>query len=132
MDNYRILIAEDFEPSRTIISEILESLGYEYETASNGYEAFFAVKEKSFDLVLMDIQMPRLNGIEATEYIRRSLPYPKNAVPIIVMTGWEYASELRKTYKEEGFDGFIEKPFSIDRLDELIDKLIKAGKVKKV
>ena len=106
------------------MSDILESLGYLYETVKDGYEAFLALRDRHFDLILMDIQMPNLNGFEAAEFIRRTLSYPKNAIPIIVMTGWEFASEISKTYKEEGFDGFIKKPFSIDTLDELLDELL--------
>ena len=124
MQQYKILIAEDFEPSRNVISDIMESLGYEFETAKNGFDAIFALKNGNFDLILMDIQMPMLNGFETTEHIRRNLIYPKNTIPIIVMTGWEHASELSQTYKDEGFDGFIEKPFSLDELDEILKKVL--------
>ena len=117
---YKILIVEDFKPSRDVIADILETLGYEYDTAVNGFEAFLSVKNNDFDLVLMDIQMPMLNGFETTEHIRRNLTYPKNIIPVIAMTGWEHASELNRTYKDEGFDGFIEKPFSLDKLADLL------------
>jgi len=123
MKTNKILIVEDFEPSRNIISDILESLGYEYETASDGIEAIFAIKAKHFDLVLMDIQLPILNGFETTEHIRRNLSYPKNTVPIIAMTGWDHVRDLKQTYKEEGFDGLIEKPFSLDKFDDLLKRI---------
>jgi len=128
---YKVLLAEDFEPSRIVISEILDSLGYEYKTVKNGSEAFLAMKYNNFDLILMDIQMPELNGFEATELIRRTLPYPKNAVPIIVMTGWEYVSELKNTYKDEGFDALLTKPFSIERLVEVLSMLLDDKKQEK-
>jgi len=123
MSNYKILIVEDFEPSRNIISDILDALGYDFETASDGVEAIFAIKDKDFDLILMDIQLPILNGFETTEHIRRNLSYPKNTVPIIAMTGWDHVHDLSKTYKDEGFDGLIEKPFSLDKLDEILKKI---------
>jgi CheY-like chemotaxis protein len=124
MKKYKILVVEDFEPSREVISEILEALGYAYKTADNGYEAVLILKSQDFDLVLMDIQMPLLNGFETTEHIRRNLKYPKNIIPIVAMTGWEHASDLNQTYKEENFDGIIEKPFSMEKLDETIKKYI--------
>jgi CheY-like chemotaxis protein len=124
MKKYKILVVEDFEPSREIISEILEALGYDYNTANNGYEAVLTLKSQDFDLILMDIQMPLLNGFETTEHIRRNLNYPQNTIPIVAMTGWEHASDLNQTYKEENFDGIIVKPFSMDKLDETIKKYI--------
>ena len=118
--NYKILLAEDFEPGRRIMSEILDALGYDFETAANGYDVIFAMKDTDFDLLLLDLQMPILDGFETLEHIRRNMSYPKNAIPIIAMTGRDYASELYQTYKEEGFDGVIEKPFSLDSLDNLL------------
>jgi CheY-like chemotaxis protein len=53
---YKILLAEDFEPSRNIMSEILSALGYEYETVANGYDVIFALKDKKFDLILLDLK----------------------------------------------------------------------------
>lgn len=128
--NYKILLAEDFEPSRKIMSEILSALGYEYETAANGFDVIFALKDKDFDLILLDLQMPMLDGFETIEHIRRNLNYPKNTIPVIAMTGRDYASELSQTYKDEGFDGVIEKPFSLDSLDELLKQVLDESKSK--
>ncbi len=125
--SYKILLAEDFEPGRKIMSEILEALGYEHQTASNGFDVIFAMKYTNFDLILLDLQMPMLDGFETLEHIRRNMSFPKNNTPVIAMTGREYASELLQTYKSEGFDGIIEKPFSLDSLDNLIKKTLKEG-----
>ena len=122
--SYKILLAEDFAPSRKIMSEILNALGYEYETASNGFDVIFALKDNDFDMILLDLQMPMLDGFETLEHIRRNLSYPKNIIPVIAMTGRDYASELNQTYKEEGFDGVIEKPFSLDSLDMLLKSVL--------
>jgi two-component system sensor histidine kinase BarA len=128
---YKILLAEDFEPSRNIMSEILSALGYEYETVANGYDVIFALKDKKFDLILLDLKMPMLDGFETIEHIRRNLSFPVNAIPVIAMTGMDY-SELSQTYKEEGFDGIIRKPFSLDQLDSLLKNVLEtpAGKEK--
>lgn len=122
--NYKILIAEDFEPSLKIMSEILSALGYDYETATNGFDVIFALKDNDFDMVLLDLQMPMLDGFETLEHIRRNFSYPKNIIPVIAMTGRDYASELNQTYKDEGFDGVIEKPFSLDSLDKLLKTVL--------
>jgi len=126
---HKILIAEDFEPSRKIMTEILGALGYDYKTASNGYEVIFAMKDEHFDCILLDLQMPVLDGFETLEHIRRNMSYPKNIIPVIAMTGREYASELNQTYKDEGFDGVIEKPFSLNRLDTVLKEAILDSKV---
>ncbi len=122
---YKILIAEDFAASLKIMREIIQALGYDFRTASNGYEVIHALKAEDFDLILMDLQMPLFNGFETIEFIRRNFPYPKNIVPVVAMSGRDYASELNQTYKDEGFDGVIEKPFSLDRLDTVIKDVIR-------
>ncbi len=113
------------------MSEILSALGYEYETVANGYDVIFALKDKKFDLILLDLKMPMLDGFETIEHIRRNLSFPVNAIPVIAMTGMDY-SELSQTYKEEGFDGIIRKPFSLDQLDSLLKNVLEtpAGKEK--
>ncbi len=124
----KILIAEDFEPSLRIMREIIKALGYDFKTASNGYEVIYALKAEDFDLILMDLQMPVFNGFETIEFIRRNFSYPKNIVPVVAMSGRDYASELNQTYKDEGFDGVIEKPFSLDRLDTVIKDILRKAK----
>ncbi len=120
----KILVAEDFEPARKIMADILSALGYEYETAKNGFDVIFALKNTHFDAVLLDLQMPMLDGFETIEYIRRNLGYPVNAIPVIAMTGNDYVSQLNHTYEGEGFDEVIEKPFSLDRLDTLLENVL--------
>ena len=130
--NKKILLAEDFAPARKIMSEILTALGYEHETAANGFEVIFALKESEFGLILLDLQMPLLDGFETLEHVRRNFSYPKNTTPIIAMTGREYASELVSTFEDEGFDGVIEKPFSLDTLDNLIKSILEEKSLSKV
>ncbi len=121
----KILIADDFEPARKIMADILSALGYDYETVSNGFEVIFAIQKNHFDAVLLDLQMPMLDGFETVEHIRRNTGYPLNTIPVLAMTGKDYADDLRKTYKSEGFDGIIEKPFSLDHLDSVLNSILK-------
>ncbi|MEA2041268.1 MAG: response regulator [Bacteroidota bacterium] len=126
----KILIAEDFEPARKIMGDILHALGYDYETAENGFDVIFALKKSNFDAILLDLQMPLLDGFETIEHIRRNTGYPTNTIPVVAMTGKDYASELNQTYKDEGFDSVIEKPFSLDSLDELLKNVLENSTIK--
>lgn len=120
----KILVAEDFEPARKIMADILSALGYDYETVENGFDVIFALKKSAFDAILLDLQMPLLDGFETIEHIRRNMGYPVNAIPVVAMTGRDFGSELSQTYKDEGFNGVIQKPFSLDKLDDLLKRLL--------
>lgn len=120
----KILLAEGFAPSRDVMTEILNVLGYEYQAASNGYEVILLIKNQSFDLILLDLELPQFDGFETIEHIRRNLDYPENAVPVVAMTNKDFSSEFNQTYKEEGFDGLIIKPFSLDELDLVIKEVL--------
>jgi signal transduction histidine kinase/CheY-like chemotaxis protein/ligand-binding sensor domain-containing protein len=118
----KILIAEDNAVNQKLIVRILNKLGYEPELAQNGTEAVAMVKDKLFDVVLMDIQMPEMDGLEATGAIRKLLvPQPF----IIAMTA-NAMSEDRENCIKAGMDDYIAKPM---KLQELVDMLKKARMV---
>ncbi len=119
----RILLAEGFEPSKKIMIEILKLLGWEYDTANNGYDVILALKDEKFDLLLLDLELPQLDGFETIEHIRRKLKYPINTIPVMAMINRDFSSDFNQTYKDEGFDDVIVKPFSIDELDEKIKEI---------
>ena len=120
----RILLAEGFAPSRNVMAEILKVLGYNYETAGTGYDVILLIKNSKFDLILLDLELPQFDGFETIEHIRRNLNYPENAIPVVAMTNKDFSSEFDQTYKEEGFDGLIIKPFSLDDLDTMINEIL--------
>ena len=122
--NKRILLAEGFDPSRKVMVEILKVLGYNYDTCETGYDVVFALKNNSYDLILLDLQMTQFDGFETIEHIRRNLNYPENAIPVIAMTNKDFSSDFNQTYKEEGFDGLIVKPFSLDELEMKIKEIL--------
>lgn len=113
MHKNRVLVAEDNEANTLIVSHILEDLQLSATYVTDGQQALDALAQKKFDLVLMDIQMPNLDGIQATQRIRESdirvNGYP---IPIIGMTAHAMTSERDKALKA-GMDDFVTKPFDI-------------------
>lgn len=119
-----ILVVEDNEINKKIVYGFLKQLGYKYISASNGKEAVDILEENSVDLVLMDIQMPILDGYEATEIIRKKEASLGKHTPIIAMTAYAMIGDREKFIKC-GMDNYISKPFSIDSLDEILKNSIK-------
>jgi len=97
-----ILVAEDNFANQLITRTLLSRAGHTVTTAENGSEAIKLALSQSFDLILMDIEMPVLNGIEATEFIRKS-PGPNKTCPIIALTAFGSASQ-KYIYRHSGID----------------------------
>lgn len=116
----RILIAEDNATNQLIVSIMLERLGCSFEIASDGREALNAVKDRDFDLVLMDVSMPEMDGIEATKAIRK-LKGKKSKVKIVALTAYAF-DEDRQRVIAAGMDDFIAKPVSRTDLARVIAK----------
>lgn len=117
LEGIRILAVEDNELNREIITELLESSGAEVESANNGREAlehFLGNSPGYYRMVLMDIHMPEMNGLEATEAIRNS-GRPDAAVPIIAMTADVFKEDIRR-FREAGMNAHIGKPIELDKL----------------
>jgi signal transduction histidine kinase/CheY-like chemotaxis protein/HPt (histidine-containing phosphotransfer) domain-containing protein len=109
----RILAAEDNAVNQLLLVELLESFGHSVEIAGNGREAVEAVEEREFDLILMDIQMPLVSGVEATRSIRQ-LPEPMSSIPIIALSA-NAMSGQREEYLAAGMNDYLSKP--IDAAD---------------
>lgn len=115
LDGYTILLAEDNPVNQLVAAKFLTKWGASIVTTVNGEEALKKVKEVSFDAVLMDIQMPVMNGVQATQQIRQLKDEDKAHVPIIALT----ASVVNKEDDwavRNGFDGFVYKPFRPEEL----------------
>ncbi len=114
----KILVVDDVTINRTLLKIMLNRYGYEVTEATNGREALEFVKNNITDLVLMDISMPEMDGIEATGFIRK-LDHKKGEVPVIAVTAsTRYKND--KTLKEIGFNGLLKKPFKEEELLEMI------------
>ncbi|BCL36101.1 response regulator [Nostoc sp. MS1] len=119
--HYRILIVEDIQENRQLMVKLLESVGFEVCAAENGLQALNICKEWQPHLIWMDIQMPVLNGYEATNQIR-AMPQGKN-IAIIALTANVF-EEDRKAVLKVGFDDFVAKPFEETTLfDKMSDCL---------
>ena len=122
-----ILVAEDSPVNLRLITKVLESAGHRVWTAANGREAAHKVQTEGFDLILMDLEMPDLDGLEATRAIR-SAEAPSLHVPIYALTAHALPSH-RDRCLDAGMDGFLPKPIVVDEMLQLVSKLA-AGKVK--
>jgi signal transduction histidine kinase len=126
-DNIQILLAEDNFTNQFIAVKMLKEWNIQVDIAANGLDAFEKIKEKNYDLVLMDIHMPVMDGNEATKKVRQELTGEKRNVPII-----SYSASVLEREKEEaklaGVDDFIEKPFEPEVLNSKIHQLIKERK----
>ena len=109
---WRILLAEDSPTLQLVTQTILKKAGYHVDVADNGLEAVAAVRTGNFDLVLMDIQMPEMNGVEATRHIRQLPPPLPSDIPIIALTAFAMKGDA-KEFLQAGMNDYITKP--IDR-----------------
>jgi signal transduction histidine kinase/DNA-binding response OmpR family regulator len=117
----RILVAEDNPVNRTVVVRLLEKRGHSVRVADNGRAALAAFEEEPFDIVLMDIQMPEMDGFEATELIRAREYILGAHIPIIAMTAHAMKGDEEKCLAA-GMDGYVSKPIHPAKLFEAIEK----------
>lgn len=120
----KILIVEDNEINMKIVCAMLGGLGYKFECAYDGNQALGKLKENKFDLILMDIQMPELNGYETTKIIRESEARTQKHIYIIAMTAYSMKGDKERCI-EMGMDDYISKPFDVNVLKNTISKFTK-------
>ena len=120
-----ILVVDDAEANRDLVSTILRSVGLAVDLAENGVEAVEAVKAKAYDLVLMDVQMPVMDGIRATQVIR-GLHGPRSGVPIVALSA-NVLPEQVASYRAAGVDAHLGKPINPAELLATIAGLTRAA-----
>jgi PAS domain S-box-containing protein len=113
-----ILIAEDNDINRELVTQMLARLGHDGVTVSNGREALAAAQGRAFDLILMDIQMPEMDGVSAAAAIR-ALPGEHGDAPIVAVTANAMVGD-RERYLAAGFDDYLAKPLHLDELQQVI------------
>jgi len=117
----QVLLAEDNRINQQFAIMVLDKAGHQVESVWNGNEAVDAVRRNDYDVVLMDVQMPELDGVEATKQIR-ALPPPKNSIRIIAMTAHAMAG-AREEYLAAGMNDYIAKPVQPDLLLNKLSQL---------
>jgi CheY-like chemotaxis protein len=123
----RILLAEDLFAHRLIVSQVLARRGYSVEIAHDGREALEACAADRFDVILMDIQMPVMDGLQATSAIRALEDEGRARVPIVALTS-SPPSEDPGWYRTAGMDAYLAKPVDTARLVETVERLGQADK----
>ena len=119
-----ILLAEDYKANVLIATALLEEFGYDYTVASNGQEALQLIQNQPFDLVLMDVQMPGIGGIEATQLTREwEKSQHKVHLPIIGITAHALKGD-RERFVAAGMDDYISKPFHPDEFKSKLEKYL--------
>jgi CheY-like chemotaxis protein len=120
----RILLVEDTEINQEIARSMLESAGHQVEIVSDGSAAVMRVRAETYDLVLMDVQMPVMDGMTATRHIR-ALNHPACDVPIVAMTANVLPQQVR-SFRDAGMNDHIGKPFRRDELYAAIERWVGA------
>ncbi|WKY47876.1 PAS domain S-box protein [Eubacteriaceae bacterium ES3] len=114
-----VLIVEDDAVNQLVISKMLRECGYRVTVAGNGFEAVEMVKADAFDAILMDIQMPEMDGMEATQRIRKF----NKQIPIIAVTAHALEGD-RERFLANGMDNYVSKPIKLENLIDAIEKSI--------
>jgi CheY-like chemotaxis protein len=118
----RILVVDDIYTNRYLLSELIKLTGNESVVAENGEQAIEILKNQKIHMVFMDIEMPVMNGVETTQYIRNEMAPPLNAIPIIALTAHN-PDLFFEDFSDAGFDELITKPYSVEKIRAKINEL---------
>ncbi|MEM9986423.1 MAG: response regulator, partial [Bacteroidota bacterium] len=111
---------EDNMVNQTVIEGILGKMGYDAKIVSDGQEVLDELENHEYDLIFMDIQMPEMDGLTATQHITQS--YPPARRPVIVAMTANAMSGVREQYLDAGMDDYISKPFQLSDLENTLTK----------
>ncbi len=117
----KLLIAEDDPASRELLREILEAQGYQVVEAEDGQTALRRIEEESLDLVLLDIQMPKLDGLAVVRRLRQN---PRlTSLPVIAVTSYAMRGDREKAL-DAGFDTYLTKPIDVVAMRQTVARLL--------
>ncbi len=125
MQKKKVLLAEDNPVNQKVASLIIKKLNYEPEVVDSGRKALEAMKSKKYHAVFMDVQMPEMDGLQATRAIRawEAQVRVKNPVVIIAITANAHESD-RDICLNAGMNDFIAKPFTVEQMRDVLEKII--------
>jgi CheY-like chemotaxis protein len=118
MPDLRVMVADDNPVNRKVALGCLKRLGYQADSATNGVELLERLRHVAYDLVFMDVQMPEMDGLEATRRIRTEFP-PANQPRIVAMTAAAFPED-RSRCMDAGMDDYVAKPVSMDELTAVL------------
>jgi CheY-like chemotaxis protein/HPt (histidine-containing phosphotransfer) domain-containing protein len=121
----RLLVVDDQAVNRDVATRLLERAGFQVSAVAGGNEAIEALQTESYDLVLMDLHMPGMSGIEATAAIR-ALPGELSKIPVVALTA-DTVGDLADDFEKAGFSAFAAKPIDREELIETLEKLLSTG-----
>lgn len=116
-----ILLAEDNKANQVISKAMIQAAGFSVEIAENGLEVLQLLEVRNFDLILMDCQMPEMDGFEAVEKIRALENKTLASLPVIALTA-DAQGETREACLAAGMNDFLAKPFSMDQIADMLNK----------
>lgn len=119
-----ILIVEDDKASQIVMYNLFKKYGHICDIVNNGQEALNVLKTKQYDLILMDIQMPIMDGVQATKFIRKSEEGNDKHIPIIALTAYALKGD-KEHFLGLGMDEYISKPFNVEELLQTVYKIVK-------
>jgi len=122
MGGLRVLVAEDNPVNQRLAARLIEKKGHRVIVVSTGREVLSAIEREPVDLVLMDVQMPELDGLEATAAIRQKEKTTGGHLPVYALTAHAMKGD-RERCLAAGMDGYITKPIRIEELEQLLENL---------
>ncbi|HEV8310493.1 MAG TPA: response regulator [Methylomirabilota bacterium] len=125
LDGLRILVVEDHVDSRDALRQMLAAQGAEVLVASDGQEALAGLEATIPDLILSDLRMPRIDGLELATRVRHDVRWAR--IPLIAVTAYNSPADLRATL-EAGFDAHVEKPVDFDLLTATVQRVLRGGR----
>ena len=120
--NFNLLIVDDIIMNRILLKEICLEFASEVLEAQNGKDAIQILKSSTVDLIFMDIEMPVMNGLETTRYIRNEMEHPYCEIPIVALTAYNPA-DFFADFRKEGFDELLTKPYSIEKVINVLSSV---------
>jgi len=124
-----VLVVDDYPINLDLTKHMLQMMKCQVDTAETAPEAIEKVKQKNYDIIFMDIQMPDMDGVEATREIRK-ITSSKGHIPVVALTANAIEGD-REKYLEAGLDDYISKPITGERLEEILMRQIRENKIKR-
>ncbi|MCF8304723.1 MAG: response regulator [Bacteroidales bacterium] len=117
----KILIADDSEFNQLYLEQMMTTIECDFKIVGDGKQAVEEVKSGNYNLVIMDVEMPGMDGKEATKMIKQDLQAPLNRIPVVALTAHRDEAMIREI-ESIGFDDIISKPFEINTIKEMITR----------